>query len=101
MIVAHKTKIAVKEHAGFHFAGGGVYMVFSIEVSFSSVKGRKSPVCCLSPERKEFIGIRVTEIPICSREYCPGASVRQQEVLQTCKDCFLAGRCSGTGEGGL
>lgn len=24
MIVAHKTKIAVKEKAGFHFAGGGI-----------------------------------------------------------------------------
>lgn len=38
--VVHKTKIAVKEQAGFNFASDGVWMVFIIEVSFFTVKAK-------------------------------------------------------------
>lgn len=40
-----QTKIAVKEQAGFHFAAGGVCVVFSIERSFRSVKERLGSSC--------------------------------------------------------
>jgi len=40
MNVAHKTKVAVKEKAGFHFASGGGCIAFSIERSLPPMKER-------------------------------------------------------------
>lgn len=40
VIVAHNTKIAFKEQAGFHFASDDVWMVLSTEVAFSTVKAK-------------------------------------------------------------
>lgn len=52
VIVAHKNKIAVKEQAAFHFASDGVWMVFSIGVSFSTVRAKLSS---LFESQKEWV----------------------------------------------
>lgn len=51
--VAHKTKTDVKEQAGFNFSSDGVWLVFSIEVSYSTVKAELPSL--LSESQKEWV----------------------------------------------